>query len=60
MKISVIGGAGVRTPLLVQGLTHSDLPIEEIALYDADRARLPVVAGVAAAMSSGAHVTAAS
>ena len=38
VKIAVIGGAGVRTPLLVSGLTDSDLPIEEIALYDADRA----------------------
>src|SRR5947209_19390346 len=34
MKIAVIGGAGVRTPLLVGGLSRSDLPIEEIALYD--------------------------
>ena len=59
MKIAVIGGAGVRTPLLVQGLTHSDLPIEEIALYDTDRERLPIVGGVAAAMSAGARVTAA-
>ena len=59
MKIAVIGGAGVRTPLLVQGLTHSDLPIDEIALYDADREGLPLVAGVAAAMSAGARVSAA-
>jgi len=57
VKISVIGGAGVRTPLLVQGLTHSDLPITEIALYDADRERLPIIGGVAAAMSAGARVT---
>ena len=28
MKIAVVGGAGVRTPLLVEGLTGSDLPIE--------------------------------
>lgn len=57
MKISVIGGAGVRTPLLVHGLTHSDLPIDEIALYDADRERLRIIGGVAAAMSAGARVT---
>jgi 6-phospho-beta-glucosidase len=56
VKISVIGGAGVRTPLLVHGLTHSDLPIDEIALYDADRERLPIIGGVAAAMSAGARV----
>jgi len=57
VKISVIGGAGVRTPLLVQGLTHADLPITEIALYDTDRARLPIIGGVAAAMSADARVT---
>ncbi len=57
MKIAVIGGAGVRTPLLVQGLTNSDLPIAEIALYDSDRGRLPIIGGVAAAMSAGARVT---
>jgi 6-phospho-beta-glucosidase len=57
MKIAVIGGAGVRTPLLVHGLTDSDLPIDEIALYDADRQRLPIIGGVAAAMSAGARVT---
>ena len=28
MKIAVIGGAGVRTPLHVNGLTDSDLPID--------------------------------
>jgi 6-phospho-beta-glucosidase len=58
VKISVIGGAGVRTPLLVHGLTHSDLPIDQIALYDADRERLPIVGEVAAAMSAGARVVA--
>jgi 6-phospho-beta-glucosidase len=57
VKISVIGGAGVRTPLLVNGLTHSDLPIEEVALYDLDRARLSIVGNVAARMSSGARLT---
>ena len=47
MKIAVIGGAGVRTPLLVRGLTRSDLPIDEIALYDVDRPRLAIIGGVA-------------
>jgi len=51
MKIAVIGGAGVRTPLLVNGLTHSDLPIDEIALFDIDRERLAIVAGLARAYS---------
>src|SRR5919197_620029 len=51
MKIAVIGGAGVRTPLLVNGLTQSDLPIEEIGLYDIDRQRLGVIAPLAASFS---------
>jgi 6-phospho-beta-glucosidase len=58
MKISVIGGAGVRSPLLVHGLTSSDLPIEEVALYDIDQDRLAVIAVVAKRMSAGARVTA--
>ena len=29
MKLAIIGGAGVRTPLLVHGLTHSDVPIDD-------------------------------
>jgi 6-phospho-beta-glucosidase len=57
VKISVIGGAGVRTPLLVNGLTHSDLPIDEVALYDADQQRLPIIGDVAARMSAGARIT---
>ncbi len=50
MKIAVIGGGGVRTPLLVSGLTASDLPIDEIALYDVDEDRLAVIADIAARM----------
>ena len=51
MKIAVIGGAGVRTPLLVNGLARSDLPIEEIALYDVDAPRLAAIAPLAASYS---------
>ena len=47
MKIAVIGGAGVRTPLLVNGLAQSDLPIDEVALYDVDRDRLSVIGSLA-------------
>ena len=53
MKIAVIGGAGVRTPLLVSGLTHADLPIETIALYDVDGDRLPVIRQLASDMAGG-------
>ena len=57
MKIAVIGGAGVRTPLLVGGLTASDLPIEQIALYDVDRTRLATIGAVAGRMASKGRVT---
>jgi 6-phospho-beta-glucosidase len=51
MKIAVIGGAGVRTPLLVSGLTASDLPIAEIALFDLDQTRLSIIGPVAERMA---------
>jgi 6-phospho-beta-glucosidase len=57
MKIAVIGGAGVRTPLLVSGLTSSDLPIDEIALYDADQPRLSIIGDVASRMAANGRVT---
>jgi len=47
MKIAVIGGGGVRTPLLVRGLVGSDLPIREIALYDPDAPRLATISALA-------------
>ena len=57
MKIAVIGGAGVRTPLLVDGLTHSDLPIDEIALYDIDLERMRIIGAVVARMAARGRVT---
>jgi 6-phospho-beta-glucosidase len=57
MKVAVIGGAGVRTPLLVGGLTASDLPIEQIALYDVDQARLAAIGAVADRMAAKGRVT---
>ena len=59
MKVAVIGGAGVRTPLLVSGLTGSDLPIDEIALYDIDQDRLSTIGGVAARMAAQGRVSSA-
>jgi 6-phospho-beta-glucosidase len=56
MKIAVIGGAGVRTPLLVGGLTESDLPIDEITLYDIDQDRLSTIGGVATRMAAQGRV----
>lgn len=57
MKIAVIGGAGVRTPLLVRGLARSDLPIDQIALYDIDQPRLATIGALAAQMAAKGRVT---
>jgi 6-phospho-beta-glucosidase len=56
VKIAVIGGAGVRTPLLVNGLTQSDVPIREIALFDIDEARLDAIGGVARRFAHDASI----
>jgi 6-phospho-beta-glucosidase len=51
LKVAIIGGAGVRVPLLVGGLARSDLRITEISLYDIDRDRLAVIANLASQMA---------
>ncbi len=56
MKIAIIGGAGVRVPLLTGGLARSDLRISQIDLYDIDRHRLGVIAGLAQQMAPGIRV----
>ena len=57
MKVAIIGGAGVRVPLLVGGLSRSDLGITDVSLYDVDRDRQHVIADLAARMSTGARIT---
>lgn len=57
MKVAVIGGGGVRTPLLVNGLTASGLPISEVALHDIDASRLRLVGGLASRFGHDARVT---
>jgi 6-phospho-beta-glucosidase len=57
MKITIIGGAGVRVPLLINGMGQASLGIDEFALYDPDDARLKIVAGLAARRSGSARVT---
>ncbi len=44
MIIAIIGGAGVRTPLLVRGLAQSGLPISEVRVFDVDGVRLSLIA----------------
>lgn len=57
MKISIIGGAGVRVPLLVRGLVHSDLGITQVALFDTDRARLALIGDLATRTVEGVPVS---
>jgi 6-phospho-beta-glucosidase len=56
MKIAIIGGAGVRVPLLVGGLARSDLKIDRVDLYDIDADRQRVVADLAARVAEGVTV----
>lgn len=50
----------MRVPLLVGGLSRSDLGISEIALYDIDQERQRVIADLATRMAGGVRVTSAS
>lgn len=56
MILVIIGGAGVRTPLLVRGLAGSGLPLSEVALYDADQERLAVIAPLVRRVAPGVAV----
>ena len=58
MKLAIIGGAGVRVPLLVRGLVHSDLGITSVALFDPDQVRLRVIADLARRIAGGVPVAA--
>jgi 6-phospho-beta-glucosidase len=48
-KVTIIGGGGIRTPLLIHGLAQAQqqLNLHEVALYDIDRERLSIVAALA-------------
>lgn len=52
MILTVIGGGGMRTPLLIAGLIarHGCLPVERVVLCDVDSDALAVVEAVTAAM----------
>ncbi|HTS24590.1 MAG TPA: hypothetical protein VMH81_01870 [Bryobacteraceae bacterium] len=58
-KVALIGGGGVRTPLLIHGLAHAQaqLDLEEFALYDCDSARMQVMARIGREIvrRAGAH-----
>jgi len=57
MKIAVIGGAGVRVPLLINGLANAGLAVDEFALFDLDGARLRSIAELSRRRAGGARVT---
>jgi len=57
MKLAIIGGAGVRVPLLVNGLIGRGLPFADVALFDPDRPRLEIIGRLAAARAGRARVT---
>ena len=45
-KVTIIGGGGVRTPLLIHGLAHAQqlLQIDRLTLYDVDEKRVETIA----------------
>jgi 6-phospho-beta-glucosidase len=47
-KVTIIGGGGIRTPLIIHGLAQAQarLNLNEVALYDVDRERLATVAAL--------------
>jgi 6-phospho-beta-glucosidase len=53
MKIAILGGGGVRTPLILQAMAarQAELGLTEVALMDVDRANLERVLAVVHAMT---------
>jgi 6-phospho-beta-glucosidase len=57
VKVAIVGGAGVRVPLLARGLANADLGIGEIALFDTDLPRLRVISDLARRAAGGVTIT---
>jgi len=57
VKLTIIGGGGIRVPLLVNGLVSRGLPITHVALFDTDRDRLELIARLARARLSRTALT---
>ena len=57
VKLTIIGGGGVRVPLLVNGLVARGLPIDEVALFDIDAGRLETMAHLARARLTTTRLT---
>jgi len=58
-KVTILGGGGIRTPLLIHGLVRAPLGLEEIALYDIDleRAGMMAALGREVARQAGVEVS---
>ena len=56
MKLTIIGGAGVRVPLVTNGLFRDDtsVAVDELSLFDTDRDRVKTIARIARAMAKRA------
>ena len=55
-KVAIIGGGGIRTPLLIHAMARSGslIGIDEVVLYDIDRERVELVAALSSAASESA------
>ncbi|HEY7718554.1 MAG TPA: 6-phospho-beta-glucosidase, partial [Pedococcus sp.] len=54
MRLTILGGGGFRTPLVVGALlAHRDLHVEEVRLHDVDQGRLDAVGQVLAEQAAG-------
>ena len=53
MKLAIIGGAGIRVPLVTNGLFRDDaaVTVDELALFDTDLERRKTIAQIAGAMA---------
>ena len=45
-KVTILGGGGIRTPLLIHGLVRAPLGLTEIALFDPDAERAGMMAAL--------------
>ena len=60
MKITLVGAAGVRSPLLVHGLAglSSKVRVDELAFWDTDSERVKITKRVAEAMGKRSELRA--
>lgn len=57
MKLAIIGGGGVRVPLLINGLVARGLPIDHVSLFDTNAQRLAIMASLARTRTPGVPVS---